>query len=162
MQYQSRTDSRNPDEPVCRSLEQLVGEMDMSLIELDIFHKKGRDSSVQVKAVILAKGTTGLAECSRIHHAILPRLELAFPEKDVYLEVSSPGINRIIKDGREFAHYLGRGVKCYRTDISDWTAGILRTANEEELELETENGKLVLSYETIAKARLDSMPDNGR
>jgi len=156
MQYiREKTESRNHDEPLYRSLEQLIREIGMTLIELDVFHRKGRNSGVQVRAVILAKGVTGLAECTKAHHVIFPRLELAFPGKDVYLEVSSPGINRIIKEGGEFSYYIGRGVKCYRTDICDWTAGILRTVDEEKITLENEGGEIVLLYETIAKARLN-------
>jgi ribosome maturation factor RimP len=163
MQYiHKRTENRDIDGPLCRSLEQLIHEMGMTMIELNVFHKKGRGSgSVQVKAVILAKGTTGLAECAKAHHAIFPRLELAFPEKDVYLEVSSPGTDRMIKDGSEFAYFIGRRVKCYRTDVSDWTEGVLLAADEEKIVLEItsregkfEGKELVLLYETIAKARL--------
>jgi ribosome maturation factor RimP len=143
--------------------------MGMSLIEIDVFHRKGRGGgSVQVKAVVLAKETTGLAECALAHHAIFPRLELAFPGKDVFLEVSSPGIHRVIKDGGEFAYFIGRGVKCYRTDISDWTEGVLLAADEEKIVLESfpaesraspegalKDGEIVLFYETIVKARLN-------
>jgi ribosome maturation factor RimP len=171
MQYiQKRMESRDIDGPLCRSLEKLIREMDMSLIEINVFHRKRGSGagSVQVNAVVLAKGTTGLAECSRAHHAIFPRLELAFPEKDVYLEVSSPGIDRVIKNGSEFVHFVGRGVKCYRTDISDWTEGILRAADEEKIVLDTSmntsmegtregtcrDREITLFYETIAKARL--------
>ena len=156
MQYiRRRTESRDPDGPLCESLEQLIREIGMSLVELNIFRRKGRGvGSVQVKAVILAKGTTGLSECTKVHHVIYPRLELAFPGKDVYLEVSSPGINRIIKDASEFTYYIGRGVKCYRTDISDWTKGILRAADEEKIALQTDAGETVLFYENIAKAQL--------
>jgi len=84
---------------------------------------------------------------------------LEFPEQDIYLEVSSPGIDRIIKDGSEFTFYIGRGIRCYRIDISDWTAGILTAANEKEITLQGEDGEIVLPYETIAKARLyDAAP----
>jgi ribosome maturation factor RimP len=85
----------------------------------------------------------------------LPRLELEFPGADLYLEVSSPGIDRVIKDGSEFAHYLGMGVKCYRRDISDWTGGMLRSAGETGIVLETGEGEISVPYDTIAKAKLD-------
>ncbi len=85
----------------------------------------------------------------------MPRLDLAFPEQDIYLEVSSPGINRLIKDGAEFACYINRGVRCYRTDISDWTAGILESASEKGIVLKTKDGDVNLDFEIIAKAKLD-------
>jgi ribosome maturation factor RimP len=82
-------------------------------------------------------------------------LELAFPGQDVSLEVSSPGIDRIIKDGSEFACYIGRGVGCYRTDISDWSGGILVSADPTQVILKNKDGEMRLTYEIIAKAKLD-------
>jgi ribosome maturation factor RimP len=90
-----------------------------------------------------------------VHHAILPRLELAFPGEDLYVEVSSPGIDRLIRDGAEFGHYLGRGLRCYRTDISDWTAGILKAADAEKITLQRKGETIDLNLNIIAKARLD-------
>jgi ribosome maturation factor RimP len=130
---------------------------------LNVFH--GKKAGVQVKAVAMVaepraaeRGSrvTGVEDCTRAHRLIMPRLELAFPGKDIYLEVSSPGIDRLIKDGAEFTYYIGRELKCYRTDISDWTAGILRAADENRIVLEVEGEEIRLSYETIAKARLSS------
>ena len=111
---------------------------------------------MQIRAVVYREGITGVEDCSKVHRGVLPRLELAFPGQDIYLEVSSPGIDRLIKDGSEFVHYIGRGVKCYRVDISAWTAGILCAADEEKIVLRAEGGEIVLPYEVIAKARLDS------
>jgi ribosome maturation factor RimP len=108
----------------------------------------------------------GVNDCSRFHKAILPRLELAFPGKDLYLEVSSPGIGRLIKDGNELVHFIGRGIKCYRTDTPDggvdgsgWIGGILCAVDEKGFSLETKEGKIQLPYEAVAKAKLDEALD---
>jgi len=85
---------------------------------------------------------------------VLPRLELAFPGQDIYLEVSSPGIDRLIRDGSEFEHYIGRGVRCYRTDISEWTTGILCAVDEQKITVRGEDGEIAVPFEVIAKARL--------
>jgi ribosome maturation factor RimP len=124
----------------------------MSLVELNLSRHRG---SLQIRAVVYRAGNTGVEDCSRVHHALLPRLELAFPGKDMTVEVSSPGIDRLIKDGSEFVHYLGRGVKCYRTDISGWTRGILKSADEKGLTLAAGDTTLFLEYGLIAKAKLD-------
>jgi ribosome maturation factor RimP len=86
---------------------------------------------------------------------VLPRLELAFSGQEIYLEVSSPGIDRLIRDGSEFAHYKGRGIRCYRTDISDWSSGILLSSDKEGIVLRNREGELSIPYSLIAKARLD-------
>jgi ribosome maturation factor RimP len=81
-------------------------------------------------------------------------LELAFPDSEIYLEVSSPGIDRLIKDSHEFAYYISRGVRCYRTDILDWTVGILESTDEKGILLKTNDGNVRLEFDIIAKARL--------
>jgi ribosome maturation factor RimP len=132
----------------------------MTLIELTV---SGRRESVQIRATVDKGGPVGTDDCSRVHRAILPRLELAFSGKDLYVEVSSPGINRLIKDGAEFPFYLGRGVRCYRTDISDWTGGVLLAADSGGITLKGKDGAVSLSYGIIAKARLDdaALPEDG-
>jgi len=160
MRYTEREgDTQDPDGQLFFSLEPLIRGLGMSLIELNVFRMKargGKSGGAQVRAVIYKEGVTGVEDCTKVHRSILPRLELAFPGQDVYLEVSSPGIDRLIKDGSEFAHYIGRGINCYRTDISDWTAGILLATDGREIKLMGESGEIALSYEVIAKARLKS------
>ncbi|MDR0302687.1 MAG: ribosome assembly cofactor RimP [Treponema sp.] len=137
---------------VRRTLEPVLAGLGLRLVELTVSRHRG---SVQIRAVIYNGSSIGTDDCSKTHRAITPRLELAFPGQDIYLEVSSPGINRLIKDGAEFSNYTGRGVRCYRTDISDWTAGILESAGENGIVLKTKEGDVKLDFEIIAKAKLD-------
>jgi ribosome maturation factor RimP len=134
-----------------RSLEAVLDGLNFILLELVVSMHRG---SVQVRVVIYNGSSIGTDDCSKVHRAVMPRLELTFGGQDIYLEVSSPGVDRLIKDGSEFAHYKGRGVRCYRTDISDWTAGILQSADEGGIVIKTEEGTVRLEFEIIAKARL--------
>jgi ribosome maturation factor RimP len=160
MRYTPRVADR-----VFDSIEAVVNGFTMKLIELSISPQKG---GVQVRAVV-CKGSeqeppggtaafsapaVGIDDCARVHRAILPRLELAFPKQDIYVEVSSPGIERRIKDGAEFVHYIGRPVSCYRTDISDWTGGILVSADDTHIIIKGKDEMVSLSYGIIAKAKL--------
>jgi ribosome maturation factor RimP len=106
--------------------------------------------------VVYRKGDVSLNDCSAFHRAALPRLDLAFPGQDLYMEVSSPGIDRLIKDGHEFGFYPGHSVRCYRTDTSAWFSGVLAGSDEKGIELETEGGRVRLPYGIIAKARLEA------
>ncbi|MDR2633043.1 MAG: ribosome assembly cofactor RimP [Treponema sp.] len=139
-------------DPVFDSIKPVVQGLGMALVDVSVSRHK---RSVQVRAVIYKVGTVGVEDCSQVHKAILPRLELAFPGQDILVEVSSPGIDRLIKDGSELVHYIGRGIKCFRRDISDWSAGILKTADETHLVLEGKDGMIDIAYEHIAKAKLD-------
>jgi len=183
MKYTPREkETLDPDRALFFSLEPLILGIGLSLVELNVFHSKGRGEkagnvrpfgsytdkkelraasqslgSVQVRVVVYSEGITGIDDCTKVHRLIMPRLELAFPGKDVYLEVTSPGVDRIIKDGSEFVHYIGRCVNCYRTDISDWTAGVLLSADDKKIELLGGGGEISLPYEVIAKARLNGI-----
>jgi ribosome maturation factor RimP len=154
-----KTDAKDPEGQLISSLEPVIQGLGMSLIELNVFHTKGK--GVSVKVVVYKNGIIGVEDCSRVHRSIMPRLELAYPGQDINLEVSSTGIDRLIKDGREFTHYLGRPVRCYRTDISDWTAGVLLSVDEEKIILNEEGKEIALTYEVIAKARLNASPPDG-
>ena len=143
-----------PEIAACKEpLQAVLKGLGFSLIELTVSRHRG---SVQIRAVIYNGKSIGVDDCSKAHRAITPGLELAFPQQDIYLEVSSPGIDRLIKDPAEFAHYTGRGVRCYRTDISDWTAGILESAGEKEIVIKTKEGVITLDFGIIAKAKLDA------
>ena len=134
-------------------LETVLKGLGFTLIELTLARHRG---SVQTRAVIYNGASIGTDDCTKIHRALMPRLELAFGRQDIYLEVSSPGIDRLIKDAQEFVHYKGRVVRCYRTDISDWTRGFLESVDENGIMIKTNEGPQSLSFDIIAKAKLDS------
>ncbi|MDR2343700.1 MAG: ribosome assembly cofactor RimP [Spirochaetaceae bacterium] len=115
-------------------------------------------------AGLCADGTAAVSinDCARVHRAILPRLEIAFPGQDIRVEVSSPGIERRIKDGAEFVHYIGRPVSCYLTGISAWTSGILISADDTHIVIKGNDGMTSLSYDTIAKAKLACLAPAGK
>ena len=140
------------------SLEGLVRGLGIELIEIDIFWGKGRKGLpgvVQIRAVVYKPGSLGIDDCSRVHYAIVPRLESAFPGHELSVEVSTPGITRQVRDGVELAHYRGRGVRLWRTDISDWSAGLLEAADEQGITIKGREGTIRLDYAVVAKAKLD-------
>jgi ribosome maturation factor RimP len=136
----------------------LVKSMGIELIELDIFHSKGRKGSLpglQVRIIIYKPGSIGTDDCTKVHRAIIPVLEAAYPGHEFSVEVSTPGINRLIKDGVELGHYRGRGLRVWRTDISAWSYGILDAVDEQGITIKSREGTVRLDYSIIAKARLD-------
>ena len=164
--------SKDPEAFLYDLLEPVARGLGMALLELSSFipkRRKGAPGGVQVRVTAYKNGTMGVEDCSRLHKAIVPRLELAFPGLELYLEVSSPGIGRLIKDGNELAHYIGQGIKVYRnntpgggvdvpgrgSDGSGWIKGILSTVDEKGFTLETGEGTIALPYEAVAKAKLD-------
>jgi ribosome maturation factor RimP len=139
-------------DPLIDALEPLARGLKLSLLEAGVFRHKG---STHVRVVVYKDGDVSLDDCSAFHRSALPRLELAFPGQDLYVEVSSPGIDRLIKDGGEFRHYRGRRIRCYRTDTSAWFSGVLTACDGEGIRLEKDGEEFSLPYGVIAKARLE-------
>ena len=130
----------------------------MALVELGVFlgkPRKGQPGSAQVRAVVYKPGAMGTGDCARAHRAFTPCLERAFPGRALSVEVSSPGTGRRARDGAELALYAGRGVRCWRPDISDWSAGLLEEADGQGITLRGKEGTIRLEYGAIAKAELD-------
>ena len=173
MQYSGRKDESEGSELVVlrKALESVVRDLGMELIELHVFRvkaRKGAPPGAQIRALVYKPVSAcspehmGTDDCSRAHRAMLPRLEQAFPEHDLSVEVSTPGISRVIRDGVELAHYRGRGVRLYRTDISAWSLGIVEMVDEHGLTIQGTEGLIRLDYQIIAKARLEHAAEPDR
>jgi ribosome maturation factor RimP len=165
VQFLSSSDKKpkrfDPNKELLQVLEPIINDLKMSLIEMSVYRgkAKGKEScSMQIRVVVFAagkcSGITSIDDCSRVHRRIMSELELIFPGQNIGLEVSSPGINRIIKNSTELIHYIGREIKCYRTDISGWTAGILISADKEKIVLNINDEEITLPISTIGKAKL--------
>ena len=99
MQYVAKEKPKAEVISLRESLEKVIQGLGFSLIELTVSQHRG---SVQIRVVIFSSAAgrkIGTEDCSKVHRAITPRLELTFAEQDVYLEVSSPGVDRLIKCG---------------------------------------------------------------
>jgi ribosome maturation factor RimP len=140
------------EDPLFDAIETVVRGLGLSLIDISVSKYRG---GLQIRVVVYKRGTVCTDDCSRVHRAIIPRLDLAFPNDDFSVEVSSPGIDRLIKNTSELVYYVGCGIKCYKTDTSDWTSGVLRSVDENGLVLEVKNGTETLQYDGIAKVKLD-------
>lgn len=136
-----------------RLLAPLAQGLGLTLIELSTARHR---QSVQVRAVLFKREGTGVDDCSRFHRAIIPQLELSFPEASLSIEVSSPGTSRVIRDGAELARYAGCEVACYITALSDWKRGILGAATERSVTLSGPNGDETFPLAAVAKAKLAS------
>ncbi|GMO49601.1 MAG: ribosome maturation factor RimP [Termitinemataceae bacterium] len=145
------------------NLNMTVSAMGMSILELSISAHK---NSIQAKLTLYKGAAIGkdsaitIEELSKVHRMITPRLEIIFPEKEIYIEVSSPGIDRNIKDGNEFPIFMGRHLRCYCTDINEWRSGVLVSCDETHIEIKNETGDTSsIPLSDIAKAKLDSFLD---
>lgn len=134
--------------------EPLVDGLGFSLVELKITPQK---TITKIEAVIASKDPAvdiSVNDCSKVHHALLPRLQAILGTEDTSMELSSPGMERNIKNAAEFAVFIGREVRVWDKTANDWVGGKIAAADKISVTLETEDGeKRTVSYENIAKAK---------
>ena len=139
--------------PYFGDCEPLISGLGYSIVELNVFRKQ---SSWQIKLVITSPAGVGIADCSKVHKSLLPRLEAVLATEDMYVEVASPGLDRIFKNAAEFSVFEGKQVKVWNTDISDWIQGKIVSSDSSSVRLETDKGEIDIPYIKIAKAKLNN------
>ena len=78
---------------------------------VDIEYKK-EAGSWYLRIYIDKEGGVGLGECEQFSRAFGDEIDARDPIREPYcLEVSSPGVDRVLKKDREFLHYVGRHVE---------------------------------------------------
>lgn len=131
----------------------LVEGLGYTLVELHIVPGKG---TTKISAVIASKDPSvdiGVNDCSKVHRVLLPRLEEILGTEDTYMELTSPGMERNLKNAAEFSVFIGREVRVWDKTVTDWVGGKIVSANDKEVTLEEDGKNLTVSFENIAKAK---------
>ena len=147
-------------------LEPVISGLGHSIVEL-----KGRpvQQQLHINLVIYNNNGVTIGDCADVHRAVMARVEMAEGERDIHLEVSSPGIGRNIKSLDEFEVFAGKSVKVLAGLDEDWIKGIIggiqgNSADDNgeqifQLMEKDETGNLVLKREIpvsdIRKAKLE-------
>lgn len=97
-----------------KNLQELVSEIECRLAQIDIeLHEVEyrRESEGQILRILIDKDSgVDLDTCAKASRAVKSIID----EKDLYydhMEVSSPGLDRVLKKERDFIRFLGYGVK---------------------------------------------------
>lgn len=131
----------------------LVSGMGYVLVDLKIIPQK---TTVKISAVISSKDpakTIGVEDCSKVHRALLPRLEALLGRDDTYMELTSPGTDRNIKNAAEFALFEGTEIRVWDRNASDWQSGKIVGSDKSSVTLESDGERKTFKYEDIAKAK---------
>lgn len=139
-------------EALYTDIAQLVGTIGLKLVDLTVSRHK---RSVQVSAVVYAPAGTGIDECARAHRLMQPFLAERLGTEDYHLEVASPGIDRVLKHGHEYAAFAGRGMRLL-LEGGERVEGILVSSDGAAALLRTPSGERSLPLASIIKAKLDS------
>jgi ribosome maturation factor RimP len=99
-----------------------------------------------------------LDDCERVSRAVSEALDAADPIPGRYtLEVSSPGLDRVLRTQAHFERFAGQRVRLEMMQPVDGRkrfAGRLQRVGAGEITLELENGAVTLPIDDIHKARL--------
>lgn len=136
----------------------VVGEQGYSLVELIV---NSRPSQVQVRVVIAPSpnaGNTGIGvqDCAKVHRVLISHLEQLLHTSNLYIEVTSPGMERLIKNAAEFSLFVGRAVRLWLPRLGDWISGVLLSCDTTSLVLQQRGATEAetILYSEIAKAKL--------
>ena len=91
-------------------LEQVVEPLGIQIVELSVYFGK---NGLNIRTVVYREGGVTINDCERVTRLYNDRLAILEPidENNYTLQVSSPGIDRIFKDQKEYNIFASRHVK---------------------------------------------------
>lgn len=137
-------------------LEPILEANSYELVDLE-FVKEG--PTYYLRIYIDKDGGITIEDCEKTSKTVEPILDEKDPIKEPYiLEVSSPGLDRVLKKDKDFKRFAGSviDVKLYKAiDKQKQIQGTLIEKNEMHLVVEDENGiSVTIENQNIAQVRL--------
>ena len=118
---------------------------------VDVQVKKGRTQLVRVVADT-PEGIT-LDTCTKVNKELGRMLDVEDPFEGRYtLEVTSPGLDRPLRTGKDFGRNIGRQVKVVLAQGQH--EGVIEEVGETSVTLECDGERVEISLDGIAKATL--------
>ncbi|PAF49264.1 ribosome maturation factor [Helicobacter sp. 12S02232-10] len=132
-------------------LEQMIQTLGCELYDISFLKENNIDI---LRVSIMAKnGNTTLDVCQEVSELISPLLDVYDPISMKYtLEVSSPGVERLLKTTRHFRHSIGEEVFVKTMDKEEFEA-ILKSADDKGAVFETEAGEKFYPFEDLKKVK---------
>jgi len=143
------------------NLQELVSEMEILLtridIELvDIEYRREREGQI-LRVYIDQESGVNLDTCTKASRAIKSVID----EKDLYydhMEVSSPGLDRILKKEQDFIRHTGQMIKVKTSKEYDGPrklTGILAGYDKNHITINTQDKAINIPLEQVSRVRLD-------
>ena len=146
----------NIEEKVENLLKQKIEDLGYELYDV-LYLKEGKDYTLRI--VIDKEGGISLDDCEKVNNEINDILDEANYIKDsYYLEVSSPGIERVLRKDWQLKKYIGEVVKIslFKKDENGYKEyiGTLKDINDEALIIEQEMKNYVIERKSISQVIL--------
>ncbi|MFP4383261.1 MAG: hypothetical protein ACLFST_07000 [Spirochaetia bacterium] len=137
---------------IFEDIEPVVSNSGFEIVELNGTER--REALHIFIAVYRREGVTA-DDCAELHRLIKPRIELIMERQDISLEIASPGISRTLKSPKEYKIFMGKGIKILPKNGDDWIYGIIKRADDHQVEVNTGDEIISVSLDNIQKAKLD-------
>lgn len=148
----------NPlEEKIAKLVQPVVESMGLELFTVQ---QSGEGGGLIIQVMVENKktGRLGMDDCSRLSRAIGAVLDVEDPITSSYrLEVSSPGVDRLLLKREDYAEYLGMDVKIEIDPPIEGQKrfrGRIEGMEGDEVLLKTDNGPARLPFPDIQKAKL--------
>jgi ribosome maturation factor RimP len=132
--------------------------MGFILVELRLKRSKRQ---THISIVIHRPGGVGIDDCAAVSRNLLPRLELLDWLPDLRLEVSSPGLDRVLRSHAELEIFKGRGIRVWKDGADDWIDGINGGIVDGVLHLQIDGGSTEIPMGAVRKVKLDASREAG-
>ncbi len=140
---------------------QVVNSFGFDIVEINSVN---RADGLYIHIVLYSQEGISLNDCSKVHRTVQRRIEAHTGNRDVYIEVSSPGIGRNLKSANEFNVFKGKNIKLLFGDKEEWGFYKIKEADNESVILEPiekdnkseSMDEIKLKYSEIRKAKLEN------
>jgi len=140
-------------EAVFNEIREIVNKSGFEIVDVKVGKTGGM---TKVTLIIYKKTGVSLKDCEEVSRIVLPRIEMLEMLNEVSLEVSSPGIDRVIKNRDEYRIFMGRGVKIFLKDRDTPLVGVINEYVNDKNTLELKRGAdtIKIDIDKIRKAKL--------
>jgi ribosome maturation factor RimP len=134
------------------AVQPVLQEHGLELVELEW---RGRRPRSVLRLFVDKPGGVGVGDCERVSRELGDVLEASALIEAAYdLEVSSPGLDRLLRSDREFRWAVGKQVQCWLAG-GESVRGRLIGATPEWLSIESAGGRVEVERGRLTKARLE-------
>ncbi|MHC1693354.1 MAG: ribosome assembly cofactor RimP [Sphaerochaetaceae bacterium] len=139
---------------------EVLSPLDLQVVDV---RKSEYGATLGISVIIRAQShEVTVADCAKAYRILFPRWSLEETKRDLELEVSTPGIQRTLRDYYEFSLFVGRRCRVYDSAKSAWVEGIIKADSERCVTLSKAHiddskdliEEYVIPYEQIQKAKL--------
>ena len=134
-------------------IEKLVMQLGYELVDFETVN------GGQILRIYIDKGDLiDIEDCTKVSNHVNNVLSVETDYDYERLEVSSPGLDRVIKKLNDFDRFKGQKVKIktrFAIENRKNFKGILSGTKSESIMIEVDNESLLIEFENIDKARLD-------